>query len=841
VSIAVRKHPIPSRTRKLSSPAANVVPGGLGVRIARCIHFFKSLSDERLFLFPKTSCSFLLTTLVKLLGMISKILKFQLFSLFFITLTAFIAHYCQDYLSDSFYSISGASQDISFLGYYLSTLILGVGYYTGPWLLVPFFIFSLFYSFLYSKREFALDMTNAVSLVGGALLLTYFFYPEFLGRGLFYSLHDHMSELSLGVLLLGFGFAFLAGTFRDSFKESVINCFKSLAELPQMISKRMSGVKVANPVQGLQKNREGLKNFLLVKIPNILKNKKKESALILEKVQPKIAPIKTKKAEVVEEKVIATPVPKMDVAEASEAKSSVEKPKVIIPVQVDGKDDSYHTLAALELQKRTSISDKNPDNAYFEDIIHKFEEKFSEFGVDGRIVNILKGPVVDTFEVGLGLGVLVSKVTKIENELSIALSGTPLRIVYPLPGKTTIGIEVPRSPRQFIYLDEVIDHETFQSAGHRLPIAMGKDTFGEPVCVDLAKMPHMLIAGSTGAGKSVFINTLLVSLLVKRSPKEMKLILIDPKQLELALYSRLPHLIMPVVTEPKLTNVALLWAIQEMEKRYKLIGDLNVRNIDSFNEKVKVADPETLARIHHFYDDDAENGYTLPYIVIIVDEYADLILAKEGKEIERAIAKLAAKARASGIHLVVATQRPSVDVITGVIKSNFPTRVSFRVTSNADSRTILDTVGAEKLLGNGDMLYKYATSTTRLHSSFISDEEIEIFTEQISGLPQRFNEKAVNFLESEGASDDEAQPDMSRRAAAQKLSEKDEKIFWEAVDLCIEYRQVSTSFLQRHLALGFPKAAKITDELERRGVIGPRQGASMRKVIITSANDVGAP
>ena len=412
----------------------------------------------------------------------------------------------------------------------------------------------------------------------------------------------------------------------------------------------------------------------------------------------------------------------------------------------------------------------------------------------------------------------------------MALSGSPIRMVYPMKGRTTVGIEVPRNPRDFIFLDEIIGSKDFVNTGHQLPLAMGKDAFGEPIVVDLAAMPHMLVAGSTGAGKSVFINSVLVSLLIKKSPKHMKLILIDPKQLELALYSRLPHLIMPVITEAKTATTALLWACQEMERRYSIMSEFGVRNIEGFNHKLKSAARPALDKISKYYEFATEDTYELPYIVIIIDEFADLILTQKGKEIETHICRLAAKARAAGIHLMIATQRPSVDVITGLIKSNFPTRVSFRVTSSTDSRTILNAMGAEKLLGKGDMLYKQGVDTTRIHSAYIEELEIESLTEKLSEMAPSFNPNVMEFLENGG--EEESVSSVSMRDG-ETAGGKDDK-YDEAVRVVLEHRSASASLLQRRLGVGYNRAANLIEEMELKGVVGPAQGSKPRKVLLGS-------
>lgn len=479
----------------------------------------------------------------------------------------------------------------------------------------------------------------------------------------------------------------------------------------------------------------------------------------------------------------------------------------------------------------------HPDDSYFTQIIERIEDRLSQFKIDGVITDVLKGPVVDTFLLELGKGVKVSKVTSSADDLSGALYGAPIRIVYPMKGRTSVGIEVPRNPREIIYLDEVLDHNDFEKADYTLPLAMGKDAYGLPFIVDLASMPHMLVAGSTGAGKSVFINSLLVSLLVKKSPNKMKLILIDPKQLELALYAKLPHLIMPVITDAKMASVSLMWAVQEMERRYSILKELGVRNLDGFNEKIKKATPEIIANIHDYYDESVveSDGYFLPYIVIIVDEFADLILTKAGKEIESNVCRLAGKARAAGIHLIVATQRPSVDVITGLIKSNFPTRVSFRVTTSIDSRTILSATGAEKLLGKGDMLYKRGVETVRLHSPFVDEDEIAVMVDNLTQYGVNYDKGAVEFLENGGEETSDPYAYGSHIPTQKTEGEADEDSLYEkAVEIVMEYRSASASMLQRRLKIGYNRAANLVEEMERKGIVGPAQGSKPRKVLSAS-------
>ncbi|MBF0301093.1 MAG: hypothetical protein HQK51_20465, partial [Oligoflexia bacterium] len=514
----------------------------------------------------------------------------------------------------------------------------------------------------------------------------------------------------------------------------------------------------------------------------------------------------------------------------------------IINYEVLGKD----LIACVKSQRNFShasntddvSSSSNSNENYFRDIISCLEGRFKEFKIDGRIVNVIKGPVVDTFELELGAGIKVSRVTSITEDLSLSLYGVPIRMIYPMKGKNTIGIEIPHHPRDVIFLDEIITSTIFSSNKHNLPIALGKNTFGEVFVEDLASMPHMLIAGATGSGKSVFINALLVSLLVKKSPDKMRLLLIDPKQLELILYSSLPHLLLPVVTTSSQASAALIWAIDEMDRRYMILKELGVRNIEGFNEKIKTAPREIIGKIRVLYPDDEEQ-LELPYIVIIVDEFADLILSKFGRDIELSICKLAAKARASGIHLIIATQRPSVDVITGLIKSNFPTRISFRVSSNIDSRTILNSLGAEKLLGKGDMLYRNGIDMLRIHSAYVEEEEIASLINKMACIPAKYDENAIFYLNANSKNEnnnsnysDIGDSHSFSSCHSENREEYRDSLYGEAIKLITEEKTISVSMLQRRLRIGFNRAANIIETLEAQGVVGPQIGQKPREVLI---------
>jgi S-DNA-T family DNA segregation ATPase FtsK/SpoIIIE len=470
------------------------------------------------------------------------------------------------------------------------------------------------------------------------------------------------------------------------------------------------------------------------------------------------------------------------------------------------------------------------------------EKKLQDFNVQGEIVEVKPGPVVTMYEFAPAPGVKVSKIAGLSDDLSMALKALSIRIVAPIPGRGVVGIEIPNRDRETVYLKEIFASEEFQKTGGRLPMALGKDIFGRTVVSDLAKMPHLLVAGSTGSGKSVSINTMVLSLLYRATPEEVRIIMVDPKMLELSIYEGIPHLLLPVVTNPKKAALALAWAVREMERRYKLMADKGVRNIDGYNKKiakeekdkeelrvrgkvvVEAVDPEEeeLPEIELAEGEELEHGH-LPYIVVIVDELADLMMVA-GREIEESIARLAQMARASGIHLILATQRPSVDVITGLIKANFPTRISFKVFSRIDSRTILDQMGAEALLGMGDMLFlpPGTGALQRVHGAFVSELEVQ---------------RVVDFLKKQG----EPQYDKSILTApaggeaggSEEDDGYDEK--WdEALAIIAETRQASISMLQRRLRLGYNRAARMIEKMEQEGIVGPSDGTSRPREVFLS-------
>lgn len=450
--------------------------------------------------------------------------------------------------------------------------------------------------------------------------------------------------------------------------------------------------------------------------------------------------------------------------------------------------------------------DKNEKKELLENA-DKLEKTLLSFGVEAKILEVTKGPSVTRFELQPKAGIKVSKIVNLSDDIALGLAAKGVRIEAPIPGKSAIGIEVPNKEQTPVFFREILESNEFKNNNYKVACALGKDITGKCIVTDISKMPHVLIAGATGSGKSVCINTLIVSILYKYSPEDVKLLMVDPKVVELSVYNGIPHLLIPVVTDPKKAAAALNWAVNEMTRRYKLFADNGVRNVDSYNELVKkgVIDKK------------------LPYIVIIIDELADLMMACP-RDVEDYICRLAQMARAAGMHLVIATQRPSVDVITGLIKANVPSRISFAVSSQVDSRTILDSTGAEKLLGKGDMLFYPVgeSKPKRVQGAFISEEEVENVVSFIKDI------KSDSKCESEILEYINSASDTSI-----KSNEDCDELLDEAIKIVVETGQVSTSYLQRRLRIGFNRAARIVEELEKNRIISARDGNKPRQVLMS--------
>lgn len=506
------------------------------------------------------------------------------------------------------------------------------------------------------------------------------------------------------------------------------------------------------------------------------------------------------------------------------------------------RDNEYELPPLLLLaEAKKQIVTKISEDA-LEQNARLLEGVLDDFGVKGEIINVRPGPVVTLYELEPAPGIKSSRVIGLADDIARSMSAISARVAV-VQGRNAIGIELPNQRRETVYLRELLASEDFEKNKHRLAIALGKTIGGEPVIVDLARMPHLLVAGTTGSGKSVAINTMILSLLYRLRPDECRLIMIDPKMLELSIYDGIPHLLTPVVTDPKKAVVALKWAVREMEDRYKKMSKVGVRNIDGFNARVAEAsakgqaitrtvqtgyDRETGEAI---YEKEEMDLSPLPYIVVIVDEMADLMMVA-GKDIEGAIQRLAQMARAAGIHLIMATQRPSVDVITGTIKANFPTRISFQVTSKIDSRTILGEQGAEQLLGQGDMLYMAGGGRiSRVHGPFVSDGEVDKIVSHLKmqGVPE--------YLDAITADDDLVGEDAEPGSMA---AEESGDLYDRAVNIVLRDRKCSTSYIQRRLSVGYNKAASLVERMEEEGVVGPANHAGKREILVGGGVDRGA-
>ena len=468
------------------------------------------------------------------------------------------------------------------------------------------------------------------------------------------------------------------------------------------------------------------------------------------------------------------------------------------------------------------------------------EKKLSDFGVEARVVEVMPGPVITMYELEPAAGVKINKIVNLSDDLALALMAPSIRIIAPIPGKAVIGIEIPNLKREPVFLKEVLDNDSFSESSFRLPIALGVNFVGTPVVADLTKMPHLLIAGTTGSGKSVALNAMICSILFKAQPDDVKFLMIDPKRLELSSYEGIPHLMHPVVVDPKKSSQVLRWTVEEMERRYRILNDLKAKSIDAYNElllkglksKTVLALPkkniefdletENMADLTGTDKVEHEIKHTkLPYIIVIIDELADLMMVAP-RDVEESLTRLAQMARAAGIHLIIATQRPSVDVITGLIKANFPTRISFQVSSKIDSRTIIDQQGAEKLLGAGDMLFipPGTSKLSRIHGAYVSDKEIS---------------RIVDFIKMQAQPAYDSSIEKFALAAAQTQHDGDDDFdekYDEAVALVGELGQASISLVQRYMKIGYNRAARIIEKMETEGIVGPSDGAKARKVLI---------
>ena len=489
-----------------------------------------------------------------------------------------------------------------------------------------------------------------------------------------------------------------------------------------------------------------------------------------------------------------------------------EKTKEVLTIDhaITVEDENYE-FPPMSLMERGSNKSKGGKKTVTE-TASKLQKTLYNFGVSAKVEKVSVGPSITRYELKPADGVRVSKIANLADDIALNLAAESIRIEAPIPGKQAVGIEIPNKENEIVHLRDILESDAFEDAESKLTMALGKDVAGEAVVTDIAKMPHVLIAGSTGSGKSVCINTLITSIVYKAKPSEVKMVMIDPKVVELSVYNGIPHLLVPVVTDPKKAAGTLEWAVQEMVKRYSLFAQKGVRDIKGYNSVLS--------------KEDGEGNEKLPQIVIIIDELADLMMVAS-KEVEDAICRLAQMARAAGMHLVIATQRPSVDVITGIIKANIPSRIAFAVSSGVDSRTILDMNGAEKLLGKGDMLFAPvgASKPTRIQGAFVSDKEVEKIVDFLKANGEAtYNEDIMETIERSGKSDKEIDEESDDDA--------DERLM-EAIEEVVNAGQASTSFIQRRLKVGYARAGRIIDQMAERGIVSGYEGSKPRQVLIT--------
>jgi len=510
-------------------------------------------------------------------------------------------------------------------------------------------------------------------------------------------------------------------------------------------------------------------------------------------------------------------------SDLEEKNDEVTESKELIPEKVTGMEDVTEEIEqAFEripytypdirlLNEPSGVDSSDLSRTELKETAQKLVTTLKSFNVEAKLINVSKGPTVTRYELKPGEGVKVSKIVNLSDDIALRLAASGVRIEAPIPGKEAIGIEIPNKTVDTVFIRDVIGSNDFKNYDSKLAFALGKDITGKNIIADIGKMPHVLIAGSTGSGKSVCINTLITSIIYKADPNEVKLLMVDPKVVELGVYNGIPHLLIPVVTDPRRASGALYWAVQEMLRRYQLFADGNVRDIKGYNAKLKEEGLENL----------------LPHIVIIIDELADLMMVAPG-EVEDSICRLAQMARAAGMHLVIATQRPSVDVITGTIKANIPSRIAFAVSSQIDSRTILDQGGADKLLGKGDMLFAPigASKPIRLQGAFISDKEVERVVDFIKGNSSaRYDEDIIEKI-------DNGKPVNINENSDNHENDADE-LLPRAIEIAVDTGKISASYIQRRLKVGFSRAARIIDQMEERGLIGPQDGSKPREVLIT--------
>jgi len=519
--------------------------------------------------------------------------------------------------------------------------------------------------------------------------------------------------------------------------------------------------------------------------------------------------------------------PVIPAAQIAPKPNKVQPKKVVKKAKVKSLNPTgLSTLIGLDLLNEPApVQQLSLTPADLDALSRLVEQKLLDFGIEVKVVGVHPGPVITRFELALAAGVKASRISTLASDLARSLSAISVRVVEVIPGKSVVGLELPNPCRETVYLKETLSSEQYQEAKSPLSLVLGKDISGHPVVADLAKMPHLLVAGTTGSGKSVGVNAMLLSILFKATPEQVRMVLVDPKMLELSIYDGIPHLLTPVVTDMKEASMILRWCVREMDRRYRLMSSQGVRNLAGFNDKVNKAIKKGEPIEAPEWDQTDTKDHTLkplPYIVVVVDEFADMMMVV-GKKVEQLIARIAQKARAAGIHLILATQRPSVNVITGLIKANIPTRIAYQVSSRVDSRTILDQQGAQQLLGHGDMLYLAPGSGVpmRIHGAFVADEEVHKVVDEWKqyGEPEYLDisvdGSADGFADEEGGGD----------------GEKDD-LYDQAVQMVLETRRASISSIQRRLKIGYNRAARLVETMEGAGLVGPMESNGTREILV---------
>ena len=620
------------------------------------------------------------------------------------------------------------------------------------------------------------------------------------GGFLSYYIISFIGSLGLNILFVISIFLFVVGISPLTYREFLQKVRNFLILIKNKLIDLFSSINDKRNEKKIVKNEEKLEKIEQKPVSKTAEKTNKESPIV-EKESIK----KDIKDQAIKESASRKPIRAYDFAKEDEVEVRSYKSKQLEMKDLNEnikKDFDNYNYPSIDLLEDRSESGSIDEGEIKEKAV-SIEETLDSFGIEAKVVQIDVGPTVTCYELKPQRGVKVSKILNLSDDLALSLATSGIRILAPIPGKSHVGIEVPNDSKEIVGFKEIISTKNFANSKSKIPFAMGKSIAGDPVVSGIEKMPHLLVSGATGSGKSVCINTIIMSILYKHSPDDVKLLMIDPKVVELSVYNGIPHLIMPVITDPKKASSSLFWAISEMEKRYKAFQKYHVRDIEGYKQAAQT-------------DESMEN---LPYIVVIIDELADLMMTA-ASEVEDYIMRLAQKSRACGIHLVIATQRPTVDVITGTIKANIPSRISFAVTSQTDSRTILDTAGAEKLLGKGDMLYAPSDSMKplRIQGAFVSDKEVLSVVDYIK------QETKVDY-------DQSAIETVEENSQVKEVDDEDE-LLDQATQIIIEENTASVSLLQRKLRVGYARAGRIIDQLESKGIVGPYEGSKPRKVLV---------